>query len=828
MSHRSSIKASHIKQGRLDRLNAARQQREHKRAQLLEAKRTISAPRLVTIFPLSQDVDLTALWHGLLDASETSSSKAASKSDREIGEHRGVKRSDDIEMNVSDEEAVVKTVTMPDKSRMRFTFVPPPKDRSDPLAVVDVARSADVIVFAVSCSSKRTRSLIDSDGEMALSILRAMGMPSMVTVVQFDTDELERKKASGAPPVASLKIRSAAKKSAMEAFSQHIGGEHKFMHADNPSDFKQLLRHLADSAVVIPYWRRQRPQIIAEAAEFVLHQEDNNNAVQSNGSYQGAGNLTGKLAVCGFVRGQPLSAVQAVHLCGEGDFQIHSIEAVQEPLSSKTTTHQPNPDRNMSGGMDIDDDNRHAETCSKTYPVLASLPPEQRESLQRENEVNPLEGEQTWPTEEELAEAKAQQRVRRRRLPKGTSEYQAAWIVDEDDDDDKEYDEYDDYDNDMSVREAEEKFSGNEEASLPDLELACDGTATEVDGMDYIEEDIGDERYRAELADVRSRKNAEDEDARFPDEVDVPLDVPARQRLARYRGLKSFRTSPWDPREDLPADYARVFAFENFKKAHRRAKDAIAEPSIPEASVPVGFFVRVVLDNVPAMIGTRVVERVTSSTRAGGTSLVSMFGLMQHETKLSVVNFSIQKKGTYREPIANKEELLFVTGVRCFSARPILSTDEHGADKHKMERFLHEGRQTVATIYAPIMFPPAPVLAFKEQPGRHCILAASGTLRDCNPDRIVLKKVVLTGYPVRQHKSKAVVRFMFHNPDDVRWFRPVELYTKHGRRGRIREPVGTHGTMKCIFDGPVSQQDAICMSLYKRVYPKWPTDLTFP
>jgi pre-rRNA-processing protein TSR1 len=39
------------------------------------------------------------------------------------------------------------------------------------------------------------------------------------------------------------------------------------------------------------------------------------------------------------------------------------------------------------------------------------------------------------------------------------------------------------------------------------------------------------------------------------------------------------------------------------------------------------------------------------------------------------------------------------------------------------------------------------------------------------------------------HKTKAVVRFMFHTPEDVRWFRPVEVWTKAGRRGRIREPV---------------------------------------
>jgi hypothetical protein len=67
---------------------------------------------------------------------------------------------------------------------------------------------------------------------------------------------------------------------------------------------------------------------------------------------------------------------------------------------------------------------------------------------------------------------------------------------------------------------------------------------------------------------------AEADDVDFPDEVDVPDDKPARERFARYRGLKSLRSSPWDPREGTPADYERVFAFENFKRTHKRAKEA--------------------------------------------------------------------------------------------------------------------------------------------------------------------------------------------------------------------------------------------------------------
>ena len=53
-------------------------------------------------------------------------------------------------------------------------------------------------------------------------------------------------------------------------------------------------------------------------------------------------------------------------------------------------------------------------------------------------------------------------------------------------------------------------------------------------------------------------------DVKFPDEVETPIDVPARVRFAKYRGLKSFRSSPWDPKESLPLDYSYVFQLSNY------------------------------------------------------------------------------------------------------------------------------------------------------------------------------------------------------------------------------------------------------------------------
>ena len=110
------------------------------------------------------------------------------------------------------------------------------------------------------------------------------------------------------------------------------------------------------------------------------------------------------------------------------------------------------------------------------------------------------------------------------------------------------------------------------------------------------------------------------------------------------------------------------------------------------------------------------------------------------------------------------------------------------------------------TVFAPIMFPPANVLVFREMSsGRHNLIG-TGSLLSVDPDRVIIKRAVLSGHPFKVHKRSAVVRFMYFNRADINWFKPVELRTKYGRRGHIREPLGTHGHFKALFDRPISQQ----------------------
>ena len=86
-----------------------------------------------------------------------------------------------------------------------------------------------------------------------------------------------------------------------------------------------------------------------------------------------------------------------------------------------------------------------------------------------------------------------------------------------------------------------------------------------------------------------------------------------------------------------------------------------------------------------------------------------------------------------------------------FYIRPLFSSDNINSNKHKMERFLHHGRFSVASVYAPICFPPLPLIVLKNRDGEQPAIAAVGSLKSVDPDRIILKKIVLTGYAEASH-----------------------------------------------------------------------------
>ncbi|XP_002510662.2 pre-rRNA-processing protein TSR1 homolog isoform X2 [Ricinus communis] len=674
--------------------------------------------------------------------------------------------------------AAVSSTVASSEYKMRATVLKAP--HGDLLSCMEMAKVADLIAFVASASEESASDYIDSFGSQCLSVFRSLGLPSTAVFIRDLPTDLKRK--------------NDLKKMFTSNLASEFPEDCKFYPADTKDELHKFLWLFREQRLTLPHWRNQRPYLMSQKVTTVA---DNGNL----------GKCT--LLLTGYLHGRSLSVNQLVHVSGAGDFQLQNIEILKDPSPL-------NPRKELD--LMESDDVRDAE-------VVRSIDPDPltQEPVLVENVPDPLAGEQTWPTEAEMEEAnkvQEEKRLKKRILPRGTSEYQAAWIVDDLDDDGSDsgsdsedgmvLDETESYGPGLEGVDASEIDDDQSSLDLRNSDEETENASVMMEGENLTREQIEDE--------IRKLKEAHAEDEEFPDEVETPLDIPARKRFAKYRGLKSFRTSAWDPKESLPPEYARIFAFDNFAKTQKHvfAKALEIDQDNLDGCIPAGHYVRLHIKEIPTIVASKL------CTLANTLPIIAC-GLLQHESKMSVLHFSIKKHDTYDAPIKSKEELIFHVGFRQFVARPIFSTDNINSDKHKMERFLHAGRFSVASIYAPISFPSLPLVVLKHAEGGAApTLAAVGSLRSIDPDRTILKRIILTGYPQRVSKLKASVRYMFHNPEDVRWFKPVEVWTKCGRRGRIKEPVGTHGAMKCILNGVLQQHDTVCMSLYKRAYPKWP------
>ncbi|XP_039419060.1 pre-rRNA-processing protein TSR1 homolog [Corvus cornix cornix] len=658
------------------------------------------------------------------------------------------------------------------KQRWRFVTA----QAGDLHAVLDLAKVADSLLFILDPVDGW-----DSAGEHCLSCLFAQGLPSYALAVPGGTD---------LPPKKRIDARKKLSKSIEKRFP-----EAKLFPLNTEQESSLLLRHLSSQKQRHLAFRDRRAHLLARAAEFVPSQDSD---------------LVGTLKVSGFVRGQTLNVNSLVHIVGHGDFQVSQVDAPPDPLSLNPRVVKG---QKRSQDMEVQDDSGNgADEMEEDVKVLMKADPSKQESLQSEVVPDPMEGEQTWPTEEELQEAEDSLKANRRvvKVPKGTSKYQAAWIVDdgeEGSEKDDDGDEDDDMDDDlMEEAVSQEGESSEEEAGEEESETM---TVSECLRDDQYDEKMEEDEQMLE------RYKQERMDEMFPDEVDTPRDVPARVRFQKYRGLKSFRTSPWDPKENLPRDYARIFQFQDFSRTRKNLFRQIEKEETEGALV--GWYVTLHVCNVPVSVMESFKE---------GKPLV-LFSLLPHEQKMSVLNFLVRRHPGNSEPVRAKEELIFHCGFRRFRASPLFS-QHTSADKHKLERFLRPDAALVVTVYAPITFPPASVLLFKQRSNGMHDLIATGSLLSVDPDRIVIKRLVLSGHPFKIFTKMAVVRYMFFNREDVMWFKPVELRTKWGRRGHIKEPLGTHGHMKCHFDGQLKSQDTVLLNLYKRVFPKWTYDPHVP
>ncbi|KAI1855334.1 hypothetical protein JX265_006523 [Neoarthrinium moseri] len=683
----------------------------------------------------------------------------------------------DIESDVSDTSFRVSV----DRFKQKLQYVPLKRDLT---ACMDAARVADFVVFVLSPDVE-----VDSLGELIIRSIENQGMSTCFSVVQ----NLER--------IQPAKARPDVVKSLASFMTHFHPDQGKVYSLDSRQECSNLMRSLCSTTPKGINWRDQRSWMLADEIQWPTSSSEST-------------------VVTGVVRGKGLKADRLVQVGDWGSFQIEKIVAA--PLATK---------RKRDGDMAVDETGAEnvLETPTEDQDDLAELAPEEARmddanddlaSVAATSKKGVLLDDHHYFSEDEMLKPALP-----KKLPKGTSNYQSAWFLED----------VSDSESDMDDEEMEDADAEPEQAAPEDgMEGLAAAEPTEAAMSEYPQSEKFEELDEADdaeqLAAYRARKRDEaEDDMEFPDEVELLPNVLARERLAKYRGLKSLRTSPWNTEEDRPyepEEWSRLLQISNYQSSRNR--------SIQEAlvgGVAPGTRVQVYLKGLPSEL-----QKTYKPTQP-----ITLFSLLRHENKRTALNFEVTHKEDYEKSIKAKEELIVQCGPRRFVVNPLFSLSGNTEnDVHKYCRFLHPGQSAIASFMGPITWGSVPTLFFKrtvpengedaDEDGSELPLqlVATGTARAPSTSRVIAKRVILTGHPYHIHKKVVTIRYMFFNRDDVEWFKALPLWTRRGRSGYVKEALGTHGYFKATFDGRINPQDSIGVSLYKRMWPRDARPFTGP
>lgn len=680
---------------------------------------------------------------------------------------RSLNDSLDIEAEFQDGCSTVSV----DRFKQKLMYVPVERDLT---SCLDAARTADFVIVILSAGVE-----VDHLGELILRSIENQGLSTLYTAVH----------GMGAIETAKNKQQTL---SSLKSYITHFHPEQdKLFSLDSRQDCANLMRSLCSTTPKGIKWRDERSWMLVEDVQF-------------------PSSPSGSTVFTGVVRGKGLKADRLVQAGDWGTFQIEKITAALLHTKGKAPA-------GSSGGEEASEDVLDAPSDDRDD--IAVLAPE--EVMMDDDEgmadtgVTPKKGVLLDDHHYFSDEIEEQARAVKKRVPKGTSAYQAAWYLD---------DGASDSGSDLTDFDMDDL----QEESAPRPEDGFEGYAgrepTEAGPSEYPQSEMmiePDEEADAEqLEAYRARRKDEAEDDReFPDEIELHPNVLARERLARYRGLKSLRTSPWFEDEDRahePEEWRRLLQVPDYHGSRNRSmREALV------GGVAPGTRVHVYLRGVP--------QKHQETYNA--SKPMTLFSLLRHENKKTAVNFLINLSSDYPKALKSKEELILQCGPRRFVINPLFSQPGTTPnDVHKYSRYIHPGDSAVASFMGPVTWGSVPALFYKrttedtaesaEESNVGLTLAATGTALPPSTSRVVAKRIILTGHPYHIHKKVVTIRYMFFNKEDVDWFKALPLWTKRGRSGYIKETLGTHGYFKATFDGRINPQDAIGVSLYKRVWPR--------
>ena len=656
------------------------------------------------------------------------------------------------------------------KGKERITFI---KTNRDIYSILDTCKVADILMFVSSCKKCQADKwqldpdkysfCIDEFGYQIISILKAQGLTDHICCIQ-DLCSIPVKRRTEITKLYSRYFTSELKPSKIFDFYNNKLGEDNSMDLHDENQIKAIIRL---NCAMAPYrtnldLQKHRSYMMIEN----IQKKENNEA-----------------EIYGYIRGNTLIPGKYIHITGFGDYKIKDVEVAEDPLPVKSKFEKKSDmevEKNLEQDKNNNNKNKGKDENNKLLNINVN-----NDIVESKNNLD-IKNEENLPEKVEDIGGD----IVDNKNKKNNSKDKNAKMEEEEDDI---------IDFNINLQDDEDDISYKSDENL----------------------EKEDEEEKQKISNKHKQKTSiqyrTKDEMEFKDEVDTPIDMPAKERFKKYRGLDSMKTGSLNPLINLPKEYRTIFSFENIKNTYRLSVKRAHNDGLKLN----GNYVKIIITNFD----------FENLKYAKNDIPLVLSTLLDHERKLCVMHYKFtanyEQDNTIVENM-NKNVFECHCGFRRYLIKPIFSTEvSTGGDKLKIQRYLEKDKFYIMSTYAQLTYPNSPIILFTHKTlddnsiEDKLSFCGTGTTLESNDKKVILKKIVLTGYPVKIKKKKAIVRYMFFNPTDINYFKPIQLTTKKGLRGNITESVGMHGYMKCIFSDYIKSNDTVCLNLYKRVFPKY-------
>ena len=650
------------------------------------------------------------------------------------------------------------------KGKERITFI---KTKRDIYSILDTCKIADILLFVSSCKKCQADKwqmdpdkysfCIDEFGYQIISIIKAQGLTEHICCIQ-DLNIIPVKRRTEIVKLYSRYFNSEMKPNKIfDFYNNEKIGEDPSMDLHDENQIKAIIRL---NCAMAPYTtnldlQKHRSYMMVEN----IKKNENNEA-----------------EIYGYIRGNTLIPGKYIHITGFGDYKMKDVEIVEDPLPVKTKYDKKN-DMEVENNMNNKGEKKNKKDDLNNLNVNVNNDiVESKKNFEEKNDEN---------------------------LPEKVEDI-GGEVIDN-----------------KKNKNSKVKNNMEEEDDIIDFNINIQDDEDDISYKSDENLEKEDEEEKQKISNKHKQKTSiqyrTKDEMEFQDEVDTPIDIPAKERFKKYRGLDSMKTGSWNPLINLPKEYRTIFSFENIKNTFRISVKRAHNDGLKLN----GNYVKIIVTNF---------DFDNLKYYKEGIPMV-LSTLLDHERKLCVMHYKFtanyEQDNTIVENM-NKNVFECHCGFRRYLIKPIFSTEVFtGGDKLKINKYLEKDKFYIMTTYAQLTYPNSPIILFTHKTLENnnieekLSFCGTGSTLESNDKKIILKKIVLTGYPVKIKKKKAIVRYMFFNPNDINYFKPIQLTTKKGLRGNITESVGTHGYMKCIFSDYIKSNDTVCLNLYKRVFPKY-------